>query len=450
MSQIINITTKFNEISVSNDITYNVTSQSLTINITNNLSDIPISPITSTQIETNTSPLTPTPMHNIQSIQNRRMSLNIDHNTNTNSDSDSGSDNYQVEYTPSADILSPVVDWTRVLDVNILDNLKPEELIALKNVSVHQSTKAYMETKFNIKTYIAPFITNISRFLEIIKDSSTSNRLNRKKDIYISGSVVMQAIMGKTFNMDNISNNSMDMDIYVTSRDAPKYAVVVKEDKYLFKMLKFLIEEEHYTNTVTQFTGVCSINTYFKLVKGNKKIDIIIESNSIKQVLSKFYAVHTMNYYDPTADKIYSVRPTALVNKVSHICDYFLREYRENYNIDFDNEFSPRSIMDNPLPIDTITDEIRHDNPSRSNRFEDQYRGPPVRDELIRHSEYFKFKKIEAVLKYRSRGFTFKDWSHINTHMAPYEYKFNSHQYIHFNNYGLVAAFREVLWTFGN
>lgn len=258
---------------------------------------------------------------------------------------------------------------------------------------------------------VSPFITNLTKFFQIIKNDN----------IYISGSTVLQSITKEKYNGD--------LDIYFTKRPNKKYEEKqVKNDKVLFDLLMFLRDEEGYTSEKTQFTGICSINTYFKLTRFNsegieQKIDIIIDRECIQSIISKFYATHVMNYYNLDDNKIYSVRPTATAKKISYICDWFLTKYRNDYNDEFVNEF--------------------RDNRNHSHNYNTTFKAENFEsDNLAAYSEYFKYKKIDSILKYKLRGFTFQSYSKIDSDVGPFEKKIVHVSYI--DSYTLVNKFTPV------
>jgi hypothetical protein len=319
----------------------------------------------------------------------------------------------------------------------ILNSLPIQDLLVLQNLN-HTNIQIhdYLRNRFDIKNYIKPFIKDIDQLFNIMVDGK----------MYLSGSTVLQAIIGKSFFNPN---DPQDLDIYLPDRFNPKYSTMINNDEYLFKLLKFLISSEGYVNDITPFTGRNSLNTYFKLTKGNKKIDIIIDNKDIQEIVREFYSSHVMNYYNPSTNTICSVRPYATFNHLSFITDKFLREYKTDYMVEFENEFSPKFIdvdetnqqLEN---IKTINKAIKS-----SNNYNEavtklqslktvtktveihEYKS---KDEFKQYSTYFKFKKIEAIIKYKNRGFIFKDWSQAHN---------SSRYYVPQSQ----LQFEKVLWT---
>lgn len=388
------------------------------------------------------------------------------------------------------DIVQDVINgrW----DSEMLGNLDINDAIVLQNlpdVDIDAVQYFLNNVRFNIATYVKPFINNYKKLFEILSTEYDNDEYRG----YISGSVVIQTICGKKFFTED---EPQDIDIYLTDRDFPKYSKILKDDMQLFILLKFLIDEEGYENVPTQFSGINSINTYFKLEKGNKKIDIIIDSHNIKSVIADFYATHVMNYFDPIANAIYGVRPFAAAKNISYIADDFLTRYRSDYNVEFLNEFQPiytrvnRDVFERNnriLTRDRITDEVTITNvnyPDGSSSIDNaeitntisnlDIDGESNEDSNIeninqdmiengldmyrflkKYSEYYKFKKIEGILKYKKRGYIFKPWYKINEYIQDTEYDFNSHMRRnnivlsnrYYNDSIVDKAFKKVHWT---
>ncbi|MGL5935146.1 MAG: hypothetical protein ACRCZI_05940 [Cetobacterium sp.] len=346
-------------------------------------------------------------------------------------------------YNPSlyvTDNINTLINGERCFD--LLSKLTIEEVVVaqnLPNISIY-ATNYLNEVRFNIVTYVKPFINNYKKLFDIL---SNVDNIDSNKG-YISGSVVIQAICGRKFFNDN---DDQDIDIYLVERKSPKYSTILKTDTQLFKLLKFLIDEEGYENTKTQFSGLNSINTYFMLVKGNRKIDVIIDRLSMDEIIADFYATHVMNYYDPLRDAIYGVRPLKTAKNISYIADIFLHRYRTNYNNNFTNEFRPIHTYINKdvfiknnqiLTRDRVTDEINivdvesladdsniNNSEISSNLQSNSNDTTSVSTDILengldyyrffkKYSEYFKYKKIEGILKYKQRGFEFRPYKQID------------------------------------
>lgn len=300
------------------------------------------------------------------------------------------------------------------LDDPILKYLDAESrfMLSTVNKAIFEIVRNYNNRHHDIRQYLRPFVNDIDTFLSMIKYN----------DIYISGSTVIQTILGYSFNANT------DLDIYFTIRNNPKYSTkTIKDDDVLFRVIKHLIEKENYKSETTQFTGVCSLNTYFKLVKDNgRKIDIIIEADDIKEVVKRFYATHTMNYYDPDTDKILSLRPYALQNHISYLSDWFLGKYfmrRENFGKM--NSLTVNSYAERAK--DLLEKKNQNVISAAINNIHVEGEVLSVADEFDKYSIYFKFKKIEALMKYNKRGFEFNFVNKINNALIKNERHIQNH-----------------------